>query len=136
MDLPEHDSLRRFLEITLQDQVQTLKGLQDPSGMWHTLLDDPGSYLESSCTAGFAYGMLKGVHAGLLGDEYRECALRGIHAVIECIDETGALLQTSIGTGMGSDLDFYRNIRQAPVPFGQAMAILCLVEYLQDLIDG
>ena len=35
------------------------------------------------------------------------------------------------GTGMGSDLDFYRNIPLTSMPYGQAMAILCLAEYLR-----
>ncbi|SUH36798.1 Rhamnogalacturonides degradation protein RhiN [Salmonella enterica subsp. enterica] len=32
---------------------------QDKSGLWHTLLDDPHSYLEASATAGFATVFLK-----------------------------------------------------------------------------
>lgn len=133
VNLPKQDAFRRFLLLTLQDQVQTLRQLQDESGMWHTLLDDPTSYLESSATAGIAYGLLKGIHDGCLGEEYRESALHALGAVVKNIDSTGALRQVSIGTGMGQDLDFYRTIRQAPVPFGQSMAILCLVEYLKEL---
>lgn len=37
----------------------------------------------------------------------------------------------SFGTGMGSDLDFYRRIPLTSMPYGQAMAILCLAEYLR-----
>ena len=43
----------------------------------------------------------------------------------------GELLQTSFGTGMGSDLEFYRQIPLTSMPYGQAMAILCLTEYLR-----
>ena len=37
--------------------------------------------------------------------------------------------QPMFGTGMGSDLDFYREIPLTSMPYGQAMAILCLAEY-------
>ncbi|GAA3330706.1 hypothetical protein GCM10020331_084340 [Ectobacillus funiculus] len=31
------------------------------NGLWHTLLNDPSSYVEASCTAGFAFGTLKAI---------------------------------------------------------------------------
>lgn len=43
----------------------------------------------------------------------------------------GELLQTSFGTGMGANLDFYREIPLTSMPYGQAMAVLCLTEYLR-----
>ena len=46
-------------------------------------------------------------------------------------NEEGELLQVSFGTGMGSDLDFYRQIPLTSMPYGQAMAMLCLTEYLR-----
>ena len=45
---------------------------QDEGGLWHTLIDDPKSYLEASATAGFAYGILKSVRKGYIGAEYEE----------------------------------------------------------------
>ncbi len=49
----------------------------------------------------------------------------------ENISPEGELLQTSFGTGMGGNLDFYREIPLTSMPYGQAMAILCLTEYLR-----
>ena len=64
VDLPAGDPVRRFLVEVLEAQVAALARLQDGSGLWHTLLDDPSSYLEASATAGFAYGILKAVRKG------------------------------------------------------------------------
>jgi unsaturated rhamnogalacturonyl hydrolase len=50
---------------------------------------------------------------------------------VKNISPEGELLQTSFGTGMGSDLEFYRQIPLTSMPYGQAMAILCLTEYLR-----
>lgn len=44
--------------------------------MFHTLLDDPTSPVETSATAGIAYGILRGIEAGILGEENRPHAER------------------------------------------------------------
>ncbi|VEA02342.1 Rhamnogalacturonides degradation protein RhiN [Salmonella enterica subsp. salamae] len=61
LDLPENNAVRRYLVQVLNAQIAALAKCQDESGLWHTLLDDPHSYLEASATAGFAYGILKAV---------------------------------------------------------------------------
>lgn len=131
VELSESDPVRRFLEEVLDAQVTALAELQDSSGLWHTLLDDTSSYLEASATAGFAYGILKGVRKGYLDSRYAPVADRAIKAVIANVSEDGELQQVSFGTGMGPDLDFYREIPLTSMPYGQAMAILCLAEYLR-----
>ncbi|MCM3689594.1 beta-galactosidase BglB [Kocuria rosea] len=131
VDLPASDPVRRFLIEVLDAQVATLAQLQDSTGLWHTLLDDPSSYLEASATAGFAYGILKAVRKGYLDATYAPVAEKAVQAVIANISEDGELQQVSFGTGMGSDLDFYRAIPRTSMPYGQAMAILCLAEYLR-----
>jgi unsaturated rhamnogalacturonyl hydrolase len=129
VDLPADDPVRRHLTQVLDAQVAALEQLQDESGLWHTLLDDPESYLEASATAGIAYGILKGVRKGYLDSRYAAVAEKAVRAVIGNISEDGELQQVSFGTGMGSDLDFYRQIPLTSMPYGQAMAILCLAEY-------
>ena len=64
LDLPPGDGLREFLLETHLQQIRTLVKHQDAGGLWHTLIDDPKSYLEASATAGFAYGILKSVRKG------------------------------------------------------------------------
>ncbi|WP_226570679.1 beta-galactosidase BglB [Mangrovibacter yixingensis] len=131
LDLPEHDPVRRWLIQVLESQVSALACCQHESGLWHTLLDDPDSYLEASASAGFAYGILKGVRKRYLSTEYLPVAERAVKAIVENISPEGELLQVSFGTGMGSNLDFYREIPLTSMPYGQAMAILCLTEYLR-----
>ncbi|WP_199916534.1 MULTISPECIES: glycoside hydrolase family 88/105 protein [Miniimonas] len=129
LDLPEGDPVRRFLIEVLQAQVEALADLQDDSGLWHTLLDDPDSYLEASATAGFAYGILKGVRKGYLDKRFAAVGEKAIRAIIANVSDDGELQQVSFGTGMGPSLDFYHQIPLTSMPYGQAMAILCLAEY-------
>ncbi len=124
-------AVRRALTGFLRRQADCLTRMQDPSGMWHTLLDDPTSYLEASATSGFAYGILRAVHKGLLDKEYEMAALRALPAVLDCIGEDGVVQQVSYGTPMGRESrDFYKQIELKPMPYGQAMAILLLIECL------
>lgn len=131
VDLPENNAVRRYLVQVLNAQIAALAQCQDSSGLWHTLLDDPNSYLEASATAGFAYGILKAVRKRYVAAEYTEVAEKAIRGIVKNISPEGELLQTSFGTGMGSDLEFYRQIPLTSMPYGQAMAILCLTEYLR-----
>ena len=131
VDLPENSAVRRYLVQVLNAQIAALARCQDDSGLWHTLLDDPGSYLEASATAGFAYGILKAVRKRYVSQAYAEVAEKAIRGIVQNISAQGELLQTSFGTGMGSNLDFYRDIPLTSMPYGQAMAILCLTEYLR-----
>ena len=130
--LDETDPVRRQLIAVLERQAAALKTHQDETGLWHTLIDDPSSYLEASATAGFAYGLMKGVRRHYLGAEYAETARRAMKGVVDNISENGELLQVSTGTPMGHDLDFYKQIRRTAMPYGQSMAILCLTELLRD----
>lgn len=131
LDPPQGCPVRRFLLELLDAQASALAACQDETGLWHTLLDDPTSYLESSATAGFAYGLLKAVRLGYLPAAYRDVAERAVRGVITQISADGELLGVSTGTPMGRDLEFYRRVPLTAMPFGQAMAILCLAEYLR-----
>ncbi|MFJ5158242.1 glycoside hydrolase family 105 protein [Pantoea sp. NPDC088449] len=131
MNWPQQHATRRFLQQVLESQVKALSACQHSSGLWHTLLDDPNSYPEASATAGFAYGILKAVRKRYLSPEYLPLAEKALCGVIGNIDRDGELKQVSFGTAMGSDLEYYRQIPLTSMPYGQAMALLCLTEYLR-----
>ncbi|KAL4895574.1 Six-hairpin glycosidase-like protein [Aspergillus ambiguus] len=136
MELSPMDPLRSFLEDTLDAQCSALRQFQEPSGYWRTLLNhnDEGSYIEASATAGFAFGILKGVRKRYLNSQYREVADKAVLAVLDSISADGELRNTSFGTGMGDTLDHYRQIAVTAMPYGQAMAIMALGEYLRTYI--
>ncbi|KAL2105001.1 hypothetical protein VUR80DRAFT_9182 [Thermomyces stellatus] len=134
LDLPPGDALRFHLVNTLDAQAAALVPLQAESGLWRTLLDVPeeeGSYVEASATAGFAYGMLKAQRKRYIGREYEATAVKAVKAVLENISPEGELLNTSFGTGMGHDLQHYKDIPRTSMPYGQAMAMMALVEFLR-----
>lgn len=127
-------STKKYLCTLLNEQVKSLVDHQDASGMWHTLLDDPTSYVESSATCGIAYGILKGVHTGVLSASFSEFAMKAIKPILQNITDEGEVLQVSYGTPMGRETKaFYKQIPLQPMPYGQATAILFLMEALIEL---
>jgi unsaturated rhamnogalacturonyl hydrolase len=121
---------RDFLYGLLERQIAALLKLQAPSGAWRTLLDDPTSYEEISATSGFGYGLLKASRLGMGPRGCREAGLRALDAVLANIGPDGTVRNVSYGTRMGHDLQFYRDIPIRPTGYGQALAMLCLVEGL------
>lgn len=129
--LEGNEGVKAFLTETLEAQIRKLAEVQDGSGMWHTVLDDPTSYVESSATAGFCYGILKAVRLGYIDASYREVGLKAAEALLGNIDEKGVVQNVSYGTPMGREtVDFYKQIPICPMPYGQAMVLLALTEVM------
>lgn len=126
-------SEKRFLEMIVVRQIESLIKYQSEIGMWHTLLDDKTSYLEASATCGFAYGILKAKNIELIDQSYSYYIDKALNSIIDNIDSNGILQNVSYGTPMGrNSKDFYKKIPIKPMPYGQALAILFLVEKLCD----
>lgn len=129
--VPCDADVQEELKRILLRQVQSLIRYQDEGGMWHTLIDDPTSYVESSATCGFGYGILKAVHTGLIDPSCADAAWKALEPILGYIDDGGVVHQVSYGTPMGrKSKDFYKNIELKPMPYGQALAMLFLAECL------
>lgn len=129
--LPAGDATREFLVSTFKRQVDTLVKYQhEPTGLWHTLIVDPSSYVETSAAAGFVAGIFMGIRQGLIsGEKYLNCANNGLKGVIAQIADDGEVSNVSFGTGMGHNLQFYKDIPITSMPYGQALAMLAIVEW-------
>lgn len=132
-DLPAAE--KRILGAVFQSQVKTLTDLQCEDGFFRTLLNDDAAQIESSATAGIAYGISRGIELGLIDDSYRVVADRAFDAVVRCIDDDGIVTHCSDGTPMGHTLQFYKDIPDIPAPYGQALTMLMLVEAMTRQTD-
>ena len=122
----------RMIRAAWQDQVWALWKLQRVGGLFTTLLNVEESYSETSATAAIAYGVMAGLKAGwVTDDKYRDMASLAAEAVIGQIDETGAVQGVSGGTGMGHDLQHYKNIIVTPTAYGQGLTFLMLTEMME-----
>ncbi len=130
------EPVKRMLINALASQIESLAKYQDESGLWHTLINDPSSYLESSATAGFSAGIFKAVRMEYIGKEYLETAEKGLEALYSQIDKDGTVLNVSYGTNVGHDLDHYRNIPIRPMQYGQGLAMMAVIEGTEALKEG
>ena len=73
--------------------------------------------------------MLKAQRRKYVGKEYEDVAIQAIRGLLNNVAADGELLNTSFGTPMGHDLQFYKDIPITSMPYGQAMAIMALVEF-------
>jgi rhamnogalacturonyl hydrolase YesR len=131
--MPENDALRPQLLAILHKQIDGLKPLQAPSGMWRQVLDKPELWEETSSTAMFAYGIARAVHRGWLPASDMGMARHAFAGVAKNVTADGVVKNTCAGTAIGTTLDFYIN-RPHPDddPHGWGPVLLAGTELLLD----
>ena len=130
----ENAAMRMILS-AWKDQVLALWKYQRVNGLYTTLIDVEETYCETSATAAIAYGVLKGVRMGVLTeDRYVEMAKLSAQAVLHQIDSTGAVQGVSGGTGMGYNLQHYKDIIVTPTAYGQGLTFLMITELMQGFV--
>ncbi|KAF6815650.1 cell wall glycosyl hydrolase [Colletotrichum plurivorum] len=98
-----HPGYGRLLEyfVTLADG---LARSQDEKGGWWLIMNEgyetrEGNYIESSATAMFAYGLLRGVRDGLLDKKYKDVGLKAYDLLVsDFIREDSSCLVSFLGT--------------------------------------
>ena len=116
--------------------------LQDPSGLWHQILDDPGTYLESSATAMFICAFSRGVRNGWyeakVCSEIRSAIARAWQGLCEqVIDRNGNLYGVCRGSGFSFSRAYYRTLMwNFNDTHGIGIVMLAGVEYLKLLAEN
>lgn len=108
--LPKDHKLRNDLIDFFNELAEGFLSYQDECGMWHQVIDEKESYLESSSTAMFIYGFCRGVRYGWLKDkeQYINSALKGFNALSTlAIDKYGNLYGVCKGSGYSYTKDYY-----------------------------
>lgn len=133
-EIPMEEGLKRHFLTVYENQVEALKRYADPeTGLWHTVIDDPDSYLELSASAAFLRGIMQGVRLGILKREaYEGLIEKAVKGLLDNIDDDGTVKNVSYGTPIGLDKEFYNKIPCCPMTYGQALMILALQEALTD----
>jgi unsaturated rhamnogalacturonyl hydrolase len=122
------------LGIELAHQLNTITSLQDrETGLWHTVMERPESYLEASASAGFALALRRALQLNLekfnrfRAENAYSRALAGICAkIIDQGEFTGVSQQTPPG-----DFAHYQSIEVGTAPFGTGVCMMALSEALE-----
>ena len=116
--------------ISFRRQMETVRKLQEPDGMFHTILDDKTTYRKMSATAALGYAALKGVRMGILDEEFLVMGRKATDAALDHIQADGVVDNASSGTSGFIAYDDYNQIPISPRLYGQALTILLMTEYL------
>lgn len=133
--LPEDHAMRDTLEGLFVRHLTALCRFQDASGLWHQVLDHPDSYLETSCSAMFCYGLAYGVNTGLLGREYGDVARRAWQGVASRVRSDGQVEGICRGTEVGFDFKFYYD-RPTPLNDTRGIGAVLLAAAEMIRLDG
>jgi unsaturated rhamnogalacturonyl hydrolase len=122
--LPAGHAGRAEVAAILDRMVTALLPLQDGSGFWHNVVDDPRAPLESSGTSLFVYAIRKGLDLGMLADKgCSAAAQRGMAAVMQAVYDDGAVGMTSLPPG-GPNAKF------GSAPYGQGAFLLAASRFV------
>jgi len=122
-DVPESATVRRVLRRT----VDGLLAAQSVDGSWHTVLDRPETFVETSGQAMLVHGLAKAARIGVLPARLvrraREAAWRGWIPLSGHVSDSGEVTGTSIGTA-ALDLGHYASRPTASWPVWGPAAVL------------
>ncbi len=114
-----------IIEGSLRDQLSALVRLQDESGLWHTITDDPSSPLETSGSAGIAAALLS---KGRLYNKYTQ---RSIDGIVARITADGTVTGVSAGTAVMKDAAGYKGVPDKRIQgWGQGLTLAFLADVL------
>jgi unsaturated rhamnogalacturonyl hydrolase len=130
-DFPKDHPAYQHMMAEFQQHMFTLAKFQDEDGMWHEVIDQPGSYAETSATSMIGFAMERGIRRGWLDPaEYQPRVKRAFSAVSARVGKDGQLVDVCESTNKQKTLEDYlhRTAILGPDPRGGAMAMLFATE--------
>ncbi|MGB4965969.1 MAG: glycoside hydrolase family 88 protein [Microgenomates group bacterium] len=126
--LPINHSKRATIERILQRQLTTLTKLQNANGMWHTVVNRPDFYVETSGTSAITAGLLYASKMSWQNPDFAASAQRGYRAATSKVSSDGTVTGVSSGTGLPlTSIDQYNGIPAADIkPYGQGMFLMMM----------
>jgi len=128
--LPRSEPAYDLVLTTVQKQAKSLVHLQDASGDWHTVLNDPTSYLETSIAAFVVDGFSMAITHGWLSRDYLPTIEKALAAMLSHVQPDGRLAGVSYETFPSTRVEHYKQMpRDAVVPWGQGPLLTALRSY-------
>ena len=106
--MPSEHPRRKEVLSRFQQHMEGLGRCQHTDGGWHQVLNEPQSWIETSCTCMFVYGFAMGVRECWLAPEFRDTVKRGWKAIGTKVTDSGEIVDTCGSTDTGN-LAFYMN---------------------------
>jgi rhamnogalacturonyl hydrolase YesR len=133
VSLPQDNPDRPRILEGYQKMMASLLRYQGKDGMWRQLIDDEGSWPETSGTAMFTFAFIAGVKNGWLDVQtYGPAARKAWLALVTYIDENSDIREVCEGTNKKADRQHYLDRKRVTGDLhGQAPLIWCAVALLR-----
>jgi len=119
--IPKTHANYSYLLNTVLTMMAVLGKFQDPAtGLWHTIVNDSSTYLETSCSTLFAYTIakLETINSTWIDSGNETMAKNAFNGIVQKVDNIGVLHWVSGGTG----IDSYGTPRcEYAIPWGQGL---------------
>ncbi|MHB8897243.1 MAG: glycoside hydrolase family 88/105 protein [Thermoguttaceae bacterium] len=120
---PDSEGSRRLRKL-LEKQLAGIVPLQDEkTGLWHTVLDQPDTYLEGSASSMFLYGMAEAANLKLFAVPWTDCMGKAWRGLAATVDASGRVRGVSAGTGP-SDASGYQARQTGTYTWGTGSFLL------------
>jgi rhamnogalacturonyl hydrolase YesR len=125
-DFPEdHPGFEELMEV-FRGHIETLMQYQDMDGMWHEVIDYPGSFAELSATAMIATAIRRGISRGWLDESYLPAVEQAWRGVLMRSSPEGYFVNVCESTNKQNSLEAYLNREALMGPDDRAGGMLML----------
>jgi len=108
-EIPEDYSGFDELKAIFTGHIDALLEYQDMDGMWHVVIDEPGSYAELSATAMIGTAILRGIRRQWLDDSYMPVVQKAWQGVLMRSSPEGYFVNVCESTNKQDSLEKYLN---------------------------
>jgi unsaturated rhamnogalacturonyl hydrolase len=129
--LPQELGMVPTMRRILERAAKTLTNHQADSGLWHTVVLDPETHLETCASVMISLALRRASRTGLIAASYEDVADRAWNAVANAITSEGLLEGVSAETPPG-DAQYYDEIPRGVYPWGQGFALLAALDRVAD----
>ncbi|MGO8719882.1 MAG: glycoside hydrolase family 88 protein [Acidobacteriaceae bacterium] len=129
--LPENDPEIKPLQGVLVRVVERMAQLQESNGGWHTVLDDPSSYVETSISAFMVAVLARSMmRSWIEPSRYEPVMGSAMSFLLDHVRDDGLLEGVSFETFPSTRIEHYRTLSlNGMVPWGQGALLVALKAY-------
>ncbi|MGA2787276.1 MAG: glycoside hydrolase family 88 protein [Verrucomicrobiota bacterium] len=108
--MPTNHPARATLLDILRRHIAGVESVQATNGMWHQVLDHPEVWVETSCTALFAYSIARAVNRGWIDPTNMAVARKAFSAIAQLqVSASGVISNICPGTSLSNSIAYYTN---------------------------
>ncbi len=129
--IPEYMNEKELVLDHLNKHVKAMMKYCDEKGLWHTVIDCPETYLETTVGAALYSGIQRGIRAGYVPGDYSDKCSLILEGLVQNIARDGQVLNTSGGTPVMDSVEAYNKIPCVMSYYGQGLTLMALSEAIR-----